>query len=74
MSKLSDAGLLKYKGVNAFIKWKTDINNSDVGHYVAFIHFYDEIKEVHLFVYDKDSYDIAELRTLNYILEYYLDK
>lgn len=74
MSKLYYAGLLTYKDVIAFIKWKTDINNSDIGHYVVFIYFYDEIKEVHLFVYDKDNYDIAELRTLNYILDYYLDK
>ena len=74
MSKLIYAGLLTYKDVIAFIKWKTDINNSDICHYVAFIYFYDEVKEVHLFVYDKDNYDIAELRTLNYILDYYLDK
>lgn len=74
MSKLYYAGLLTYKDVIAFIKWKTDINNSDIGHYVAFIYFYDKVKEVHLFVYDKDNYDIAELRTLNYILDYYLDK
>lgn len=25
-------------------------------------------------MYDKANYDIAELRTLNYILDYYLDK
>lgn len=74
MSKLSYAGLLTYKDVTAFIKWKTNINNSDIGYYVAFIYFCDEVKEVHLFVYDKDNYDIAELRTLNYILDYYLDK
>lgn len=74
MSKLSYAGLLIYKDVIAFIKWKTDINNSDIGHYVASIYLYDEIKEVHLFVYDKANYDIAESRTLNYILDYYLDK
>lgn len=74
MSKLSYAGLVTYKDAIAFIKWKTDIYNSDIGHYVAFIYFCDEIKEVHLFVYEKDNYDIAELRTLNYILDYYLDK
>ena len=32
MSKLIYAGLLTYKDVIAFIKWKTDINNSDIGH------------------------------------------
>lgn len=45
------AGLLTYKDVIAFIKWKTDINNSDIGHYVAFIYFYDEVKKfIYLYI------------------------